>query len=511
MAKRDWQNATRLCMAILKRDARYVDAHLALGLLAAEAGKPAMALRAFDTVLQIDPSRVDARIQRIRCLVHAGRHIDAEREADACRRQLDNDARLLDQLATVYSHIGKQEKAAPLYTRALELAPDNVAILSNAAAVRIFLGDNTLAQQYLERALVLEPDNCRSHWQLAKIRRAADRTHCATMAALADKTATDSRAQAYLHYALGKELEDLQQWPDAWRHYQQGAKAQRSRVTYDARAETAVFTALHERHNRHWFDSPPANSARDRNNIPVFILGLPRAGSTLVERIIGSHSQVQALGELAQWPLAVKRLSGVREPGLYRADIVRAATAIDPTQLARSYRQSLQHLRNSQPYFTDKLPNNFYYLGLLAKALPDARFVHIYRNPMDSCFAMYKQLFGHTYTFSYTQRELAEYFVQYTRLMAHWRDLLGDRLHGVNYDQLVTAQRPETERLLNHLQLPFEERCLAFHRTRGAAATASAAQVREPMHSQSVGRWRLFADELQEVRRVLEAEGISCD
>ena len=511
MAERDWRTATQLCIEVLKRDQRQPDAHLVLGLAAAEAGKLDMALRAFDTALQIDPGRSDARVQRARCLVQAGRHLEAEVEADRCADQFDDNAKQLDLLATVYSHLGKQDKAAPLYQRALELSPDDVIVLSNAAAVFLFIGNKKAAERCLERALELQPDNYRCHWQLAKLRRAQTPDHSEAMTQLAAQRHEDSRAQTFLHYAIGKECEDLGYWPQAWKHYRLGAEAQRGRITYDGADDLRLFQTLQRRFDARWFAGIASNRSVDTESAPIFILSLPRSGSTLVEQIIGSHSQVQPLGELPQWPLAVKQLSGIRQPGLFRADIASEAASIDPDRLAALYLENIRHLRHSQPRFTDKLPNNFLYTGLLAKAFPRAHFVHVQRNPMDSCFAMYKQLFADAYPFSYTQRELADYYVQYRQLMDHWQELLGERLYNLNYDQLVQDQKAETEKLLRHLELPFEEGCLASHQSTSAAATASAAQVRQPVHARSVGRWHHFAAELEELRERLQQADIAVE
>ncbi|SEA21967.1 tetratricopeptide repeat-containing sulfotransferase family protein [Microbulbifer marinus] len=511
VSRRDWRSATSLCIEILQRDRQQPDAHLVLGLAAAEGGKIDMALRAFDTVLKIDPQRFDARIQKARCLVQAGRHADAEREAAQCIGPSQDNAKLLDLLATIYSHIGRQEQAARLIDRAATLAPNDIAILSNAAAIQLFVGQPDDAAHNLERALQLNPAHARSHWQLAKARRVEDDGHCRAMEQLLAQTEGEPESSTYLHYALGKEYEDLRDWQSAWKHYREGAEQQRRRIHYDADDDRALFQALSESFDRRWFDTTASARATESGPEPLFIVGLPRSGSTLVERILASHSGVQSLGELAQWPLAVKRLSRVSEPGLFRVDVAERAAAMDPQQLADRYRQDTAHLQDGSPHFTDKLPSNFLYLPLLTKAFPRGRFVHVYRNPMDSCFAIYKQLFADAYPFSYSLEELADYYIGYHRLLDHWRDLLGDRLIEINYDELVQNQEQQTRALLTQLGLPFEPACLEFHRTAGAAATASASQVRQPMHSKSIGRWREFAEHLRPLRQRLEAAGVPLD
>ncbi|WP_237068449.1 tetratricopeptide repeat-containing sulfotransferase family protein [Microbulbifer guangxiensis] len=510
VSARDWRTATALCIEILKQDPRQADAHLVLGLAAAEGGKIDMALRAFDTVLKIDPARFDARIQKARCLVQAGRPAAAEQEALQCIEPAEHNPKLLDLLATVFSHIGKQERAGPLIQRAAELAPQDISILSNAAAIQLFLGSNREAAATLEHALQLDPAHARSHWQLSKARKARDSDHCQEMEALLAQQHASGEAPVYLHYALGKEYEDLERWDQAWKHYQQGADKQRQRLQYQASEDQALFDTLLARLDERWLTATPP-TPRAHTSEPIFILGLPRSGSTLVERIIASHSQVQSLGELAQWPLAVKRLSNIRQPGLFQPAIAARADTVDLQRAATQYREEIAYLQDGSALFTDKLPANFLYLPLLARAFPQGRLVHVYRNPLDSCFAMYKQLFADAYPFSYTLGELADYYIGYHRLMAHWRRLLGDRLIEVNYDQLVREQEPQTRLLLESLGLPFETDCLEFHRTSSATATASAAQVRQPMHSLSVGRWQMFAEQLSPLKQRLEAAGIALE
>ncbi|WP_237059118.1 tetratricopeptide repeat-containing sulfotransferase family protein [Microbulbifer sediminum] len=509
--RRDWRTATRLSIEVLQRDPDQPDAHLVLGLAAAEGGKPGMALKAFDRVLQLDPGRHDARAQSARCLVQAGRHREAEQEADRCAPELADSAKLLDLVATVYSHIGKQDKAAPLFRRAAALAPADMAILSNAASVEVFLGEKERARAYLEQALQQDPGHYRSHWQLSKIHRATDRGHIEAMEKLVSGLGTNHPGRPFLHYAIGKEYEDLQDWNSAWTHYHAGAEAQRRRIGYAPAADRTLFKTLRRGFDRDWLDSTDRATTADNDATPIFIVGLPRSGSTLVEQILGSHSQVQPLGELHQWPLAVKRSCGVAVSGLVNAEIAAAAAGINPAEAADTYLESIRHLRGDEPCFTDKLPGNFLYLGLLARAFPQARFVHVHRNPMDSCFAIYKQLFADAYPYSYRLDELADYYVEYRRLMDHWQALLGNRLYNVDYDVLVVDQHRQTEQLLDYLGLPFEEACLQFHRSAAAAATASAAQVRQPLHARSVGRWRKFAGQLAPLRQKLEQAGLSLD
>lgn len=506
-ARHDWREASRLCIEVLRQDAKQADAHLILGCAAGDAGAAATALRAFRAALALAPGRSDIRIQLARCLAQSGDHAAAEKEADICASMIDDDAGQLDLLATIYSHLGNQEKAAPFAQRAVEMSPGSTTLLSNAAAIMIFLGRKAEAEKYLLRALQQAPQHFRSHWQLAQVRRAVDTVHCEEMQAQTAQYKENPKALAYLHYAMGKESEDLGLWQQAWHHYASGAKYRRQEIHYGSAEEQRLFDTLREVFNADWFRSGPAR-ADTQEEAPIFIVSLPRAGSTLVERIVASHSQVQSLGELPHWPLAVKKQTGVGGVALYSPEIAATAAMIDPRATARDYCMAISHRRDQRPFFTDKLPGNFLYLPLLARAFPRARFVHVTRHPMDAGFAMYKQLFADAYPWSYDLEELGQYYVHYHRLMQQWHGLLQERMVSVNYDALVAAPEVETRALLDGLQLPFEDACLQPHRTQTPTATASAAQVREPIHRRSSGRWQQFAAQMQPYRAVLESAGI---
>ena len=509
-ARRDWREASRLCINVLRQDNRQPDAHLILGCAAADAGAATTAMRAFRTALKVDPARADIRLHLARCLVQSGEHVAGEQEADACAAVIGDDAGQLDLLATIYSHLGKQEKAAPFAERAVAAAPDNATLLSNAAAILIFLGRKGDAEQYLQRAVQLAPQHFRSHWQLAQVRRAEDQSHYQDMLAQSEHYTGNGNALAYLHYAMGKESEDLGLWQQAWEHFARGAECRRRDIRYRGEEEQRLFTALREAFTEDWFrPRQEDSSAREPGaEAPIFIVSLPRAGSTLVERIISSHSQVQSLGELPHWPLAVKKHAAVGGASLYSAEIATAAAGIDPRAAARDYCAAIRHRRDQRPFFTDKLPGNFLYLPLLACAFPRARFVHVTRDPMDAGFAMYKQLFADAYPWSYDLEELGQYYVQYHQLMRQWEQLLQQRLVTVSYDALVAAPGAQTRALLDGLGLPFEDACLQSHQTPTATATASAAQIREPIHRRSSGRWREYAEQLQPLRATLVEAGI---
>jgi hypothetical protein len=238
---------------------------------------------------------------------------------------------------------------------------------------------------------------------------------------------------------------------------------------------------------------------------PIFIVGLPRTGTTLTERIISSHSQVESADESMFMQIAIKRVSRLAGKESMSPAIIEAAAKRDIGLIAERYLDAVDYRLSGMPMFIEKLPENFLYLGFIARAFPDAHIIHLRRNPMDACFAMYKQSF---FKFAYTLENLGRYYVAYDRLRSHWQDVLKDRVIEVEYESLVTDQESQTRRLLDKLGLAFEPACLAFEQNKAPSVTASQVQVREKIHSRSVDKWKRFERELLPLRRHLENAGI---
>jgi hypothetical protein len=324
-----------------------------------------------------------------------------------------------------------------------------------------------------------------------------------------------------IHYSLAKEYEDLGEYAKSFAHLQHGAVKRRANLNYDVTADVATVDWIIEAFPRGPAAMPAAaDGAVQRNTsisakavqpVPIFIVGLPRSGTTLVDRILSSHSKVKSAGELNDFALAL--VAAVRRDNnkaqLPRRELVARSAHIDFAALGGEYLQRACATVGPSEYFTDKMPLNYLYCGLIRRALPHAKIVHLTRHPMASGYAMYKTLFKDGYPFSYDLKEIAQYYVAYRRLMDHWIASMPGAIHTLSYEGLVADQLTESRRLLEFCGLEWEDACVDFHRNAAATTTASATQVRQPIYDTSVAQWQHYAAQLAPLREALTSAGIN--
>nr|WP_249148975.1 sulfotransferase [Bradyrhizobium manausense] len=296
-----------------------------------------------------------------------------------------------------------------------------------------------------------------------------------------------------LRFALAKECEDLERWDRAFAHVEAGCNLQRRSLPRDPAAEIGAVDAIIQAHTRCWIEAAPRGYA---DAAPVFVTGLPRTGTTLVERIIASHSAMHSIGETSAFAAEVRRSMAERPRGR------------DLEGIGRRYLDQATALRvPDNARFVDKTLENYLYCGLIHAALPSAKVILVQRYPMDACWAIYKAHFRNKFTFSYDQTQLADYYLAYRRLTRHWRaELPSDVLMEVNYEDVVRDQAAVSRDIIRFLGLPWEDGVMRFHESPAPSATASAVQVRRPIYASSVGKWRHHAERLGPLRERLARE-----
>ncbi len=434
---------------------------------AAAAGRAAEALPRLLELAGCAGLSLAQRQQTAQLLTHFNRHVEAERCSERCARQAPDDPRVLYNWAAALTAIGRLEDAERTYDRIIALAPQDADAWYNRATLR---------------------------------RQTPAGNHVAAIEAQLAATERGDARQVALEYALARELEDLGEYARAFAALRRGADARRQRLSYRVTADTGAMEAIARSFNAAWW-------ANRRPGLPderaVFIVGLPRSGTTLVDRIVSSHSAVASRGESTDLATAVTRCAaGARG----KEELIRQAALIDPARLGAEYCRTLPD--NGARRIIDKTPLNFLYLGLIRAALPSATFIHVRRAPLDVCYAMYKTLFRMAYPFSYSLDDLAQYYIAYDGLMEHWRSTLKGALLEVAYEELIASQETVSRRLIAHCGLEWEPGVLEFERNSAPTLTASAAQVRQPIYNSSVGLWRRYTVELVPLRSQLAAAGI---
>jgi len=397
-------------------------------------------------------------------------------------------------LGNALQAIGQDEAAARAYQRAVDIRPDYAPAFNSLGNALLQQNRRPEAVKVLRQALTLNPGYTMAYRNLVDSTKYTEPdADVEAMLKLYTDPATRSDAKMDLAFALGKVYADLKDDARSFEFYATGNRLKRESLDYDIERDRKFFAAIREVFNPDFIRRYSHIGQQD--TAPIFILGMPRSGTSLVEQILASHSQVYGAGELDDMRIATDRACAVmadRYPLALTQLGETGLAAIGSTYLARLHAYAPDAQRIS-----DKMPHNFLYLGLIHLLFPRARIIHCRRNPMDNALSIYKVLFNTGHSYAYDLAELGEYFRLYQELMEYWRQLLPGAFYDLSYETLVGDQEVQTRCLLEYCELPWEDACLEFHRNRRAVRTASLVQVRQPMHANSVGGWARFAEQLQ--------------
>ena len=510
LSRGDFGSTRHFATTLVNEDPADAEGHFLLGVADSSAGRVQAGIGHLSRAVALDP-RGEYRAQLAKVFTLVRRNGDAAvtlREAECAP---PDDALSRDTMGCVYARLGNHAAALTHFAEAVRIAPRNPDYRYNQAATLKFLGRTDEADAALEALLALAPQDARAHHLLSGLRlQTPERNHVDRL----NRTlagATDARAQLLLSYALAKELEDVGRPDEALDRLRTANAMHRRTLRYDFARDAAVFDAI----EANWPVLAQAPASPLPADAPIFVIGMPRTGTTLVDRILSSHPAVESAGELQAMPLAVKTAAGTRSATVLDPETIAAAARGDIAEIGRDYLQRAGHHRRDPALrFTDKFPGNFQYAGFIARALPQARIVCLRRHPMDTVLSNFRHLFAVSsryYDYSYDLLDIAAYYVRFDRLMALWRAVLPGRVIELRYEDLVADQQAETRRLLDHCGLDWSDACLAFHANDAPVSTPSAAQVRRPIYRESVGRWTRHAAVMEPVRRFFEDAGIDLD
>ena len=503
----DWHKAQQLSMYLLREVPSHPGICFVAGIAALHLQQLPLAVSCLQRATNLDVPRADYVAQLARALAMTSKTSEAVQAADRALALSPEDAMTLDTLGVVYTQANLYEKAAGLFRRVIELDPAQASYRFNFATSLVFSGKMEQAERELEACLVLDRRYWKAYLTLSQQRKQTpERNHVARLRDVLRDCEGNSEATMYVNLALGKELEDLGRYPEAFGAIAKGKQAGRS-PSYTSKRDEVLFDAIERS-----FPGPVADAAGFRSDVPIFVFGMPRTGTTLVERILSSHPQVQSAGELQDFGFQLKRLSGSLTPGLLDPDTFANTANFDWKRLGEAYIASTSGRADGRARFTDKLPHNFLYAGHIANALPGARLICVRRDPVDTCLSNFRQLLSRNsayYDYSFDLLDIGRYYLRFNRLMSFWQTQLPGRILEVSYEDLVGNQEACTRRMLQFCALEWHEDCLRFQENRAPVATASAVQVREPMYRSSVQRWRHYEPQLADLLQLFDAAGIA--
>jgi tetratricopeptide (TPR) repeat protein len=502
----DFPAAESLLRRILATRPKEVAAIRMLGDIALRMGHPSDAEKLFRRALELAPGFEFARTSLVYALHGQNRSGEALAELDSIKGEKDDD--LLALRAAICARIGRFEESGTLYRDLADRDPSNVELWISLANVLKFAGDTDGAIQAYRKVLEIAPDNGEAWWSLADVKtlRFSDEDIAAMKKAL-DAAGLHDHDRLQLHFALGKALEDSGEDEESFRHYASGNAIRARHYRYNPDNLTDLVGKIEATVTEPLLQSRAGTGCEAHD--PIFILGMPRAGSTLVEQMLASHPMIEGTAELPDIIILARELeeavgtfseqAWVRYPGIL-ADL-------SPEELRRLGELYIERTRvqrrTDRQMFTDKMPNNWLHLGLIRLILPSAKVVDVRRNPLACGFSNFKQHYARGQEFSYDLEHFGKYYRDYVRLMRHFDEVSPGFVHRVIYERVVDDPRGEIERLLDFVGVPFDEACVRFYETKRDVRTASSEQVRQPINRKGVDQWRRFEPWLNPLKEAL--------
>lgn len=495
--------AEALCREVLREDAGNVSAMCMLAGIGLQLGLVRDPVNLLERCLELAPDYELARLN----------YANALGKKRAPERALQELARLSDEMASslpaatlkasILAQTGRHDDAVAIYDMLIGRGEEQPGIHMSRAHALKTLGKTEQAVADYAKAIELAPSLGEAYWSLANLKTYEftdiQIENMKRAAGLKDISREDF---THMCFALGKALEDRKAYAEAFRHYARGNKIQARMANYspDATEKLADDVIGYFSADR----LKGLSTGKPASEVPIFIVGLPRSGSTLVEQILASHSKVEGTQELPVIMAMVRQLGTADGNG---ADYPNCLSSLEPARfeaLGREYlSRAASYRETDRPCFTDKMPNNFAHVGFIKTILPQAKIIDARRHPMDCCFSAYKQLFAKGQNFSYSLEDLGRYYADYVRVMSHWDRVLPGQVWRVNHERLVCNPEREISSLLSFCGLGFESACLDFHTNKRPVRTASSEQVRQPLNTSAFGQWRNFSEELRPLHLAL--------
>ena len=392
---------------------------------------------------------------------------------------------------SILGKMSDHEGSIEAYHQALKIEPDHLGSNMGLGNILKTVGNYDDSVAVYKKCIEIQPLFAEAYWSLANLKTYTfEDSEIETMEEHVKNEVMPLSNKAFFHIALANSKEKEKQYDEAWTHFETGNNMRRQEEIYDSVQTQVTHDALIEVFDKEFVESKIDMGSQ--SNAPIFIVGLPRSGSTLVEQILASHSKVEGTKELPDLSLLGRQLTKSKPRGVKYPHAVKEMTNEEFVEFGNDYLTTTKRYRTDKPHFIDKMPNNFAHIGFLKLILPNAKVINATRHPLDSCISSYKQLFYKGQSWSYDLFEIGEYYLEYQRIMDHWHQLFPGEILDLQYENLIANQEEETRQLLDYCGLEWENECLKFYETKRPINTASSEQVRQPIYKGAMNAWKNY-------------------
>ena len=505
-----YQRAHQLIMSILLQDKYFADGYFLLAMIASIHHNRVKAIQLIKQAIVLAPEQVEYIAQLAKHYALENDHVQAlhyaNKAADLSVKKATNTALTFDTIGVAYSQIGLHQKAVPFFKKAVAANNKNGIFYFNLGASLKFIGDFNEARKAYEKTISLMPTYCKAHAALTSLGEITpDKNHIEKLTKLYGQL-NKSDDLLYIGHALAREYETLGDYDKAYYYLNQSKSAKLAQLSYQFSDDEKMFAAITKYFHHSNNDNLDNLNTGYSSDEALFVVGMPRTGTTLVERILSKHTDVTSAGELQHFGLLLKELTKTTTNRVIDKETVKAVASINFNELGKAYIDSTRAITGNTAKFVDKMPLNVLYAGFIIKALPKAKIICLDRGPLDTIVSNYRQLFAVNfsyYNYAYDLQTTAEFYLQFRQLTKLWLRLFPDNFYVVNYEELVKKPEEEAKKIIEFCGLDWQIQCLDIDKNLAPVATASAVQVRQPINNKSVGNWQKYKPYLTEVNNYL--------
>jgi len=501
-----YQQAHQHLIAILQQDKYFADAYFLLAMIASAHNNLNKAIELIKQANALTPNNVEYLSQLAKHYAVDNNHVQAvhfaELAADIESKLNSKSSLTLDTLGVAYSQMGLHDKAVVFFRKAVAINDKNPNYFFNLGASLKFTGDFSGARKAYNKTIAMAPNYYKAHAALTGLGGISKDVNRIPLLEKLFPQTQQADDKLYIGHALAREHESLKEFDKAFHYLDTAKKFKLKNFKYNISDDKALFNSL----KNHFVKDNASQAKGFESNEPIFVVGMPRSGTTLVERIISQHSEVTSAGELQHFGLLLKKMSKTTSNRVIDAETVAATKEINFAELGKAYIENTRAITGKTAKFIDKMPLNVLYVGFILQALPKAKIVCLDRNPLDTIVSNFRQLFAVNqsyYNYSYDLESTAEFYLLFKELAALWLALFPENFYLVNYEKLVNDPLNEAKKLIDFCGLSWQEQCVNIDQNTAPVATASALQVRSPINNRSIGNWKKYDAYLDGVKEIL--------